>query len=131
MTSGGAARGDPDDRSGDGSDRVREGDDGCRALGEAVAKAFRTGGRATVEADGASFFLNVHLPPPRIVAIGAVHISQALAPMAKIAGFDIEVIDPRTAFATEERFPARALRADWPETCWPPGRSIRLLRWRR
>lgn len=101
----------------DGSDRViREGDDISGALGEAVAKAFRTGQSGAVEADGANFFINVHLPPPRIVAIGAVHISQALAPMAKIAGFDIEVIDPRTAFATEERFQDVRLAADWPET---------------
>lgn len=100
-----------------GSDRViSESDQVPGALDEAVAKAFRTGRSGTVEADGASFFLNVHLPPPRIVAIGAVHISQALAPMAKIAGFDIEVIDPRTAFATEDRFKHVALRADWPQT---------------
>ena len=73
-------------------------------LGEAVARAFRSGKSGTVEADGRSLFLNVHVPPPRIVAIGAVHISQALAPIARIAGFDIEIIDPRTAFATPERF---------------------------
>jgi xanthine dehydrogenase accessory factor len=47
--------------------------------------------------------------------IGAVHISQALAPMARIAGFDVEIIDPRTAFATPERFPDVALRAEWPQ----------------
>jgi len=58
----------------------------------------------------------VHLPPPRIVAIGAVHISQALAPMARLAGFDIEIIDPRTAFATPERFEGSKVHADWPET---------------
>jgi xanthine dehydrogenase accessory factor len=44
-----------------------------------------------------------------------VHISQALAPMARIAGFDVEIIDPRTAFATPERFPDAALSAEWPE----------------
>jgi xanthine dehydrogenase accessory factor len=49
------------------------------------------------------------------VAIGAVHISQALAPMARIAGFDMEIIDPRTAFATEARFPGVPLFAEWPE----------------
>jgi xanthine dehydrogenase accessory factor len=50
------------------------------------------------------------------VVIGAVHISQALAPMAKIAGYDMEIVDPRTAFATPERFPDVPLFADWPET---------------
>ncbi len=100
----------------DGSDRlVRDGDAMSGQLGEAVGKAFRSGKSGMVEADGKSYFLNVHLPPPRLVVIGAVHISQALAPMAKIAGFDIEIIDPRTAFATPDRFPDVALHAEWPE----------------
>jgi len=102
---------------GDGRDRVvREGDAVAGALGAAIGKAFRSGKSGTVEADGARFFLNVHLPPPRLVVIGAVHISQALAPMARIAGYDLEIIDPRTAFATPERFPDVPLFADWPET---------------
>ena len=102
---------------GDGRDRVvREGDSVAGALGAAIGKAFRSGKSGTVEADGARFFLNVHLPPPRLVVIGAVHISQALAPMARIAGYDLEIIDPRTAFATPERFPDVPLFADWPET---------------
>jgi len=101
---------------GDGRDRlVREGDAVAGALGEALAAAFRSGKSGTVEADGRSFFLNVHLPPPRLVVIGAVHISQALAPMARIAGFDVTIIDPRTAFATPDRFPDTELLAEWPE----------------
>jgi len=60
-------------------------------------------------------FLTVHVPPPRLVVIGAVHISQALAPMARLAGFDVTIIDPRTAFATPERFPGVELLAEWPE----------------
>ncbi|QDY99542.1 XdhC/CoxF family protein [Nitratireductor mangrovi] len=101
---------------GDGSGRlVREGDDLAGALGTEVDKAFRSGKSGTVEVEGRAFFINVHLPPPRIVAIGAVHISQALAPMARIAGFDVEIIDPRTAFATPERFPDTTLHAEWPE----------------
>ena len=101
---------------GDGRDRVvREGDAVAGALGEALASAFRTGKSGTVEAEGRTFFLNVHLPPPRLVVIGAVHISPGLAPMARIAGFDVEIIDPRTAFATPERFPDVALHAEWPQ----------------
>jgi xanthine dehydrogenase accessory factor len=57
----------------------------------------------------------VQVPAPRLVAIGAVHISQALAPIARIAGFDVTIIDPRTAFATPERFPDVKLVAEWPE----------------
>jgi xanthine dehydrogenase accessory factor len=60
-------------------------------------------------------FLTVYVPPPRLVVIGAVHISQALAPMARLAGFDATIIDPRTAFATPDRFPDMALIAEWPE----------------
>ena len=101
---------------GDGRDRViREGDPVAGPLGEAVTAAFRSGRSGVVEAEDRKFFLNVHLPPARIVVIGAVHISQALAQMAKIAGFDITVVDPRTAFATEERFAGIDLVADWPE----------------
>lgn len=100
----------------DGSGRlVRETDRTEGPLGETLAAAFRSGRSGTVEVAGRSLFLNVHVPPPRLVMIGAVHISQALAPMASIAGFDVEIIDPRTAFATPERFPDVALHAVWPD----------------
>lgn len=100
----------------DGGDRlVREGDEIGGELGDAVERAFRSGKSGLMEIEGRNVFLNVHLPPPRLVAIGAVHISQALAPMAKIAGFDMVIIDPRTAFATGARFPDVALHAEWPE----------------
>lgn len=94
---------------------IRDGDALTGELAEEVAHAFRSGKSGTVAAGGANWFLNVHLPPPRIVVIGAVHISQALAPMAALAGFDLEIIDPRTAFATQERFGGTALFAEWPE----------------
>ena len=101
---------------GDGRDRVvREGDHVAGDLGTAIARAFRTGNSGSVEAEGRTFFLNAHLPRPRLVVIGAVHISQALAPMARIAGYPVEIVDPRTAFATADRFPDVALHAEWPE----------------
>jgi xanthine dehydrogenase accessory factor len=84
-------------------------------LEDSVRLAFRSGKSAIVEAGGDALFLNVYLPPPRIVVIGAVHISQALAGLSAIAGFDLLVIDPRTAFATPERFESVDLVADWPE----------------
>jgi xanthine dehydrogenase accessory factor len=71
-------------------------------------------GRSGMLADGRTF-VTVQAPPPRLVAIGAVHISQALAPLAAIAGFDVTVVDPRTAFATPERFAGVRLLAEWPE----------------
>ncbi|EKF42766.1 XdhC family protein [Nitratireductor indicus] len=101
---------------GDGRDRVvQEADTVAGPLGEAVGKAFRSGRSGAVEIEGRAFFLNVHLPAPRLVVVGAVHISQALAPMARIAGFDLTVIDPRTAFASPERFPGVTLHAEWPD----------------
>lgn len=101
---------------GDGRDRlvleghVVEGD-----LGDAITKAFLTGKSTSVQIEANEFFLNAHLPPLRIIVIGAVHITQAMAPIAKMAGYDLEVIDPRTAFATEERFEGTPVFADWPE----------------
>ena len=80
-----------------------------------IAKAFRSGKSSMVETGQGEAFLNAHLPPARLVVIGAVHISQAVAPMAKLAGYDIEIIDPRTAFATPDRFPDIDLKAEWPE----------------
>lgn len=84
-------------------------------LAEEFGKRFRSGKSGVVQADTGEFFLTVSVPAPRLVIIGAVHISQALVPMAEIAGLDVTVIDPRTAFATEERFPGSSLKADWPE----------------
>lgn len=67
------------------------------------------------EENGAAVFITVYAPPARMIAIGAVHISQALAPMARLAGFDTIIIDPRTAFATVDRFPGVELVAEWPQ----------------
>ena len=75
------------------------------ALGEAIAEAFRSGASGTVDADGRSSSSTSMCRRRSWSSIGAVHISQALAPMAKIAGFDMNIIDPRTAFATPDRFP--------------------------
>jgi xanthine dehydrogenase accessory factor len=89
------------------------------------AKAFRSGQSGTVDVvGGARSFLNVHLPQPRLVVIGAVHISQALAPMAKIAGFPVEIIDPRTAFATPERFHGVATGRRVARRCAQPQRPL-------
>lgn len=82
-------------------------------LAAELQKRFRSARSGMLE-DGRTF-LTVHVPPPRLVVIGAVHISQALAPMARLAGFDVTIIDPRTAFATPERFPDVPLLAEWPE----------------
>lgn len=104
----------------DGRDRlVCEHDAIPGALGEAVGNAFRTGKSRIAEIDGRSFFLNAHVPSARIIAIGAVHITQALVPIARAAGFDLTVVDPRTAFATPERFEGVTLHAEWPNEIVP------------
>jgi xanthine dehydrogenase accessory factor len=93
---------------------VLYGEEADHPLAEALGAAFRFGRSGLIESGTDRAFLTVYLPPPRIVAIGAVHITQALAPMARLAGFDIVVIDPRTAFATPERFAGVDLRPVWP-----------------
>ena len=60
-------------------------------------------------------FLRVYNPPVRVVIVGAVHIAQALAPMVRLAGYDVVVVDPRRSFATEARFPGIPLSTDWPD----------------
>ncbi len=61
------------------------------------------------------WFLGVHNPPLRMAVVGAVHIAQALVPMARLAGYDVAVIDPREAFASAARFPDTTLSHDWPD----------------
>jgi xanthine dehydrogenase accessory factor len=77
------------------------------------------GKSASVEAGGKKLFLNVYAPTAKLVIIGAVHISQALAPIAKLLGYDVTIVDPRTAFATTERFPDVTVIAQWPDEALP------------
>ncbi len=84
-----------------------------------LAEAFRTGRSGSVEDGGGTHFITVHVPPPKLVVTGAVHISQALAPMARMLGYDVTIVDPRTAFATPERFPDVPVLAEWPDAALP------------
>lgn len=65
--------------------------------------------------DEAGQMITVHNPPLRLVIVGAVHIAQALVPMARLAGYDPVVVDPRDAFASDARFPGVTLLRDWPD----------------
>lgn len=67
-----------------------------------------------IEGD-AELFVRVYNPPLRLILVGAVHVSQALIPMAVLLGFDVTVIDPRTAFASDARFPTVTMLTDWPD----------------
>jgi xanthine dehydrogenase accessory factor len=89
-------------------------------LRDLLEKHIRSGKSGMEETPQGKVFLTVHVPPPRIVITGAVHISQALAPMAKLLGYDVTIVDPRTAFATQERFPDVAVIAEWPDIALPP-----------
>ena len=66
------------------------------------------------------FFLTVYVPSPRLVITGAVHISQTLAPIGQLLGYDVTIVDPRTAFASIERFPDVKVIAEWPDVALPP-----------
>jgi len=91
-------------------------DDACPgALAEAAAAALRDDQARTVTLDGEPWFVHPHNPPLRLVVVGAVHIAQALVPMAARLGFAVTVVDPRRAFATEERFEGVTLSTDWPD----------------
>ena len=84
-----------------------------------LMRALRANKSGLIEVDGKRLFLTVQMPPVRIVVIGAVHISQALAPMAKLADFDVTIVDPRIAFASPERFPETSVVAEWPDVALP------------
>lgn len=60
-------------------------------------------------------FIAIHNPPLRMIVVGAVHIAQALVPMARACGYDPLLIDPREAFGSESRFPGERLSHDWPD----------------
>jgi xanthine dehydrogenase accessory factor len=92
-------------------------------MADILEEWLRLGKSGIVEWGGRELFLRVETPPVRLMVIGAVHISQVLAPIASLAGFDMIVIDPRNAFATPERFPGVQLVAEWPEVVLP---SLRL-----
>jgi xanthine dehydrogenase accessory factor len=84
-------------------------------LSDAALKAARRDESATAETADGPWFLTVFNPPLDLAIIGAVHIAQPLARMAALADYAVRIIDPRTAFATEERFPNVALSHDWPD----------------
>jgi xanthine dehydrogenase accessory factor len=86
---------------------------GDQAIVSAAHRAMDIGRSETVELGGAKIFLNVYVPPPRLIIVGAVHIAQSLAPMATMLEFDVTVVDPRGAWATTQRFPGVKVIKDW------------------
>lgn len=93
-----------------------EGDAGLEdELLEMVRQALREDRSGIVEFYEGRYFVQTVNPPLRLILVGAVHIAQALAPMAALAGYEVVVVDPRRAFATDARFPAVSLNGDWPD----------------
>lgn len=81
----------------------------------AVRQALAGDKSGMIEADGARLFVQVFNPPLRMVVVGAVHIAQALAPMAALTGYEVTIVDPRRAFATDARFPNTQVTTEWPD----------------
>jgi xanthine dehydrogenase accessory factor len=88
-------------------------------LRTALAEHLRSGKSGMEETPQGRVFLTVYVPAAQLVVIGAVHISQALAPIGKLLGYDVTIVDPRTAFATPERFPDVKVIAEWPDAALP------------
>ena len=104
-----------------GRQRLVKGEEVARdPLKDVLLRHLRSGKSGMEETPEGKVFLTVHVPPPRLVITGAVHISQALAPMARMLNYDVTIVDPRTAFASAERFPDLNVIAEWPDTALPP-----------
>lgn len=95
---------------------VAEGEPGSNE--RPVRDALRAGSSCLFETQAGQVFVNVHAPPVRIVIVGAVHIAQTLGPLALALDHAVTIVDPRAAFATEDRFPGLDLIADWPDVAF-------------
>jgi xanthine dehydrogenase accessory factor len=84
-------------------------------LNAAAERALVNDTSGTHKIGDSDWFLQVHNPPLRLVVVGAVHIAQALVPLAAVLGYAITVVDPRRAFATDERFPNVTISTEWPD----------------
>jgi xanthine dehydrogenase accessory factor len=82
---------------------------------QAAREGLRLDRSRTVETEAGPVFVQIFNPPLRLVVVGAVHIAQPLVPMATLAGYDVTVVDPRRAFASDARFPDVKVLRDWPD----------------
>jgi len=90
-------------------------DDLGQDLVPALEDAFRRDRSVALEGSAGEIFIKIFSPTTRLVVVGAVHVAQALVPMARALGYDVVIVDPRTAFATEERFGDVRILHDWPD----------------
>ncbi|MEH6629681.1 MAG: XdhC family protein [Halopseudomonas aestusnigri] len=80
-----------------------------------IKKAVRDDRSYVREEDGSKTFIQVFNPPLRMIIVGAVHISQFLVPMAQLAGYEVILVDPRSAFGNSTRFPSCTISNEWPD----------------
>ncbi len=99
---------------------VKAADAATDPLAEFIDKHVRMGKSGMEETAQGRVFITVHVPSPQLVITGAVHISQTLAPMGASLGYDVSIVDPRTAFASAARFPSVKVIAEWPDVALPP-----------
>jgi xanthine dehydrogenase accessory factor len=99
---------------------VKAADIAVDPLKAVLEKHIRSGKSGIEDTPEGKVFLTVHVPSPKLVITGAVHISQTLAPMGQLLGYDVTIVDPRTAFASIERFPDVKVIAEWPDVALPP-----------
>jgi len=97
----------------DGTQHLLPAPDAPSDLAAAAAQALADDKSGTVKLGDGDWFLHVHNPPLRLIVVGAVHIAQALVPFAAQLGYAVTVVDPRRAFATDERFPNVSVLTDW------------------
>ena len=99
---------------------VKAGDVARDPLKDVLEQRLRMAKSGMEETLQGRFVLTVYVPSPRLVITGAVHISQTLAPIGQLLGYDVTIVDPRTAFASIERFPDVKVIAEWPDVALPP-----------
>jgi xanthine dehydrogenase accessory factor len=99
----------------DGAELVLPDDTAPAALNEAAKTALATDKTGTHTIGNESWFIEARNPPPRLILIGAVHIAQALVPLATLTGFEVVLVDPRTAFGNQDRFPGATIINEWPD----------------
>jgi xanthine dehydrogenase accessory factor len=98
---------------------VKAAEIGSDPLRATLTERLLTGKSGMAETAEGRLFLTVYVPAPQLVITGAVHISQTLAPIGKLLGYDVTIVDPRTAFASIERFPDVKVIAEWPDKALP------------
>jgi xanthine dehydrogenase accessory factor len=104
-----------------GTQRLVKGADVAKdPLKSVIAKRLRMAKSGMEETPQGRVFLTVYVPSPKLIITGAVHISQTLAPVGQLLGYDVTIVDPRTAFASIERFPDVKVIAEWPDVALPP-----------